>query len=182
MITAHPLLPDLSATVEVDPVECLLESEVPGEEPRAGATAEEALAHANRRTEALGKLEAYRAEADKCFKFLVGYIPPSKMTAIRFSISKYAKEATKLESKGEDGNNQFGERLVDVHREACRFGIKGWTIGDAVFPVEKVQQGGREISVAAQSLIDQLELRGWLFALGGFVLEYNTLSDQKKRP
>lgn len=169
MNTAHPLLPDLSATIEVDPVECVLENEVPTED---GAAKEAAVA----------KLEAYRAEADKCFKFVVGYIPPSKMTALRFNISRYAKEATKLEKNGEDGSTTFGERLTDVHREACKFGIKGWTIAGTPFPTEKVQQGGREVTVAAQSLIDQLELRGWLFALGGAVLEYNTLSDQKKRP
>lgn len=166
MSTVHPLLPDLDATIEVDPVECALE----------GTTGAES------------KLAEYKAspEQDRCFRFVVGYITPSKMAGIRYALARMMRglktgEQTKELNADEVAENtmQFMERIAPIHREALKYGLRGWTIKEP-FPVEKVTSGGREYVVASEALLDQIEMRGWSFSLAGAVLDYNTLSDEKK--
>lgn len=150
----HPLLPDLDATIEVDPREATLELH-----------GDEAL------------LAEYRASPGDRVLLKVGYIKPAKFTSIRFNMARL-KPAKKSETGEVDYD--FSEGMVEVYREICRWAIKGWNI-EIPFPTDEEEVRGRKVKVASEPVIEAIEAKGWLHAVAIKALEFNTLGEDTKK-
>jgi hypothetical protein len=150
---SHPLLPDLDATIDVDPREQALD--LAGDE---------------------AALAEYMAAPGERVMFKVGYIKPPVFTSIRFRMARIGKPP--------DGDHEsmlaYSESMIDVYRELCRWSLRGWNL-DIPFPTEDEKVRGRTVKVAAESVIEAVEARGWLAPLGLAVLSYNTMDDDSKK-
>jgi hypothetical protein len=149
----HPLIPDLSATIEVDPREAVLDLQ--GDEVA---------------------LAEYRANPGDRVLFRVGYIKPAKFTELRFRLAKMRPALKDADAEGLG----YAEAVLDVYRDLCRWSISGWNL-DAPMPQEEEKVRGRAVKVAAEVVVEAIEAKGWLHALAIKALEYNSLSDDSKK-
>lgn len=159
MTDESPLLPDLSATIQIDPVEVSWEFVV-------------AISKDSEREDAERNLSEYRASPGS-LRFTLRYIKPAKMTALRFALAK-AREA------GGDDKFATADGMSDVYRDLVRWGVCGWSLPGA-FPCDTARVRGQDVQIASESFVEQVEAKGWLHPVAVEVLKYNSLGENSKK-
>jgi hypothetical protein len=173
------LVPDLTATVEIDPIAEKLRGELTtaplmerGKDDKITQEDFDAAkaAHLARLNE---QLEAYTASTDPKPSITIGYISPSKMTAI--DNARFAASQNKTDVEG------MLNALSDSTREMVRWGVRGHDIEHAPFKSHLAKWRGQDHAVATDDMLDIYERNGWLHAISGAIQIYNRLGDSKKK-
>jgi hypothetical protein len=161
------LVPDINATAEVN-FECV----------RVAHNNKILASIANDKGEDLAPGIERVPEADDPVA-IIGYIPPAKMTEIRQRIW------SRMDDAGEVKDIDTAT-LLDINRDVCRWGLKGWknvcsNKGEIPFYQSKAKHRDRDIDIAANEVIDVIEIMGWVNSLASEISAYNTLDDSKKK-
>lgn len=115
-------------------------------------------------------------------RITVGYIYPAKMTAIenaRYAAIRRSQE----KSNGQADPEEMLNAVADAMRETVRWGVvgcEGFGNGFA-YATQDASFKGRQCRVAADSVLDVIELNGLLPASNFAVLEHNRLGTAKKK-
>lgn len=184
------LIPDLDATIEVDPVEAALRHALATAIGTADKLTGDDQAAANLGVANLQtQLDEYLASKDARMMIRVGYIKPAKFVELKFRLAG-AQEKAQAERKIEAAAGEASgiakwavvtEALLDVYRDICKHGLKGWNLKEPAWVTEVAVIRGRNVEVAHEQVIEAIEQIGWLPALALKVLEYNTLSEDSKK-
>lgn len=174
------LVPDLTATKDIDPVLAQMDHEI-GKWERV---AESEDTDTERVAELLSELRESRQEyvdADDTKPVVtIGYMPPAKRTGIR-------NEGLKLIGLGDDGEAlcKSAEHGAALDREVVSWGLRGWTLqsesGPIEFDTELAKVGGVEYPQAKPEMVAIVEAMGWLPGVAAAVLEFNTLDAKTKK-
>jgi len=167
------LVPDMSATVTIDPELERLRNE---------ATLLEAIAKDKPEVlpasqDATGELQAYDPKDADCPALVVGYIPPGKVTELNAALSEIADLPTQRAKI---------VRLGEINRDFCRWSLRGWALkntkGDAVPFLAKTEKfRGQDHPVADETMLDILELMKWLGPVARYVQELNNLGEEMRK-
>jgi len=157
------LIPDLSATQEVDILEETLKQDVDlwDAKIREAKTQEEQDEADAAHNDAIEDLDAYRQEPDPNALITIGYIPASKITELDF---RWVEAAQGQKDLG-PYNAELGIKFMNVCREYVRAGVKGWSAMEK-FDIDKA--------------MDYFERNNWLYTLTNLVKDFNSLSEEKK--
>jgi len=184
------LVPDLTATHDVDPVVIAKERNLEflgrvleairreiAKEKDEGKLTDLRTAEKEQAGD-IADLEAMEYEPDETTPVItLGYLPASKLTSIRHAGSSVHRMPAGLNKD---------EASTDLDREVCTWGVKGWRLQGAAGELEigKVwtKCRGVEFSILDAESLDVIERMGWLQPLAYAVLEFNRLgADVKKK-
>lgn len=177
------LVTDINATAEFEPVRIKLEQAIAQAESMAVGGDIEAADKAAYIDGLKLELAEYNATADSDRpRITVGYIYPAKMTGIenaRYAAIKRSQE----KSNGQADPEEMLNAVADAMRETVRWGVVGCEcFGNGfAYATQDASFKGRSCRVAADSVLDVLELNGLLPACNFAVLSHNRLSDSKKK-
>lgn len=104
---------------------------------------------------------------------IIGYIPAKKLSEIKHQ--QYDA------SRSKEINAVYLDKIADLTREVVRWGIRNHVNMDPQFTSEKAMCGSREHQVASWEMVDIYEHLGLLEVLSRSIMEYNTLSESKKK-
>jgi hypothetical protein len=174
------LVPDLSATVDVDPELARMDDElrmlhssvdsVQGEERRAEIERIVADAQSSRGEYASG--DGWRPQVT------IGYMPGAVRTRLRNAA---------LASRTADNDVEHElERGAYIDRETVRYGLRGWNLTDEHKAEIECSMGTDEVAgvrvpVASHEAVAIIEAMGWLRGVAYEIHRYNQLDDEQKK-
>lgn len=184
------LIPDLDATIEVDPIELSLREGIELAENAAARESDQAQKAAQAaRAEGLTKsLDEYLASTEPRMSVTIGYIKPARLSELRYRFAgaqefaqRVGTDETQGTSVGHERWFEVAKKLDDVYRDLCKSGLRGWSVASPPWKTETEIVRGREVQVAHEWVVEAIEKMGWLRALAIKVLEYNTLDPETKK-
>jgi len=149
------LTPDISATFEIDPQECMLRMhlEVSDGDAKAQTILDDYL----------------ETTKDQRPRLTIGFFSPQILTALGNRLAGLPKDdAVRMDAYAEN------------HRRICQWGIRGWNLhGEFKTVVEK--QAGQDVTLAAPEVVEILERHDWLLPVSNEIGKLNKLSDGQKK-
>ena len=173
------IIPDTSATREVDLVRLQLESTMRRAELEAADPESEiqdlAREAAEDARQALSDLESSEEPRPTV---TIGYLPSRKLSSLR-NASMIARRG---KFSADTATHEQLDAITDIMREYVRWGVRGHR--DLGFDFESVKEciGPFEHDVASWMVVDVYERIGMLPDLFSVIQEYNELSQKKSKP
>lgn len=175
------IIPDLSATTDVDPCFVRLVADLEAFRAHPAIDGDEGAKEAAIAWQA-AQLSEYESSTEPKPSISIGYIPPSKLTAIdnmKFAAVSHSRKVA--DDKAVDATEAALNAVSESLRETVRWGVKGCVIPGVEFEQVNATWRGQTHKVCAERIVDMFEANGWLHALTNEILRFNRLGDSKKK-